>query len=144
MAFSPMSRTPTDGPLGRRPLVMIVEDDDDLREVLCETLEDEGYEPLPHKDPISALRAISRGAIPASIILDYGLSGIGGAGFLNRLRASGQPWSQCPVLLLSGFENLERLDLAVDCLMLKPADPTVLVQVIRRLAGAPRSERDLP
>ena len=139
-----MSRVLIEGTLARRPLVMVVEDDDDLREVLCETLEDEGYEPLPHKDPSRALHAIANGAIPASIILDYGLSGIGGAGFLSRLRASGRPWSQCPVLLLTGFENLERLDLAVDCLMLKPADPAILVQVLRRLAGPPSLERNLP
>ena len=138
-----MSRVLIEGTLARRPLVMVVEDDDDLREVLCETLEVEGYEPLPHKDPSRALQAIANGAIPASIILDYGLSGIGGAGFLSRLRASGRPWSQCPVLLLTGWENLERIGLAVDCLMVKPADPTALVQVIRRLAGAPTFENNM-
>jgi DNA-binding response OmpR family regulator len=116
---------------------MVVEDDDDLREILCETLEDEGYEPLPHKDPSRALRAIVDGALPAAIILDYGLPGIGGAGFLSRLRTSGQPWSRCPVLLLTGWDNMEPLGLAVECLMAKPADPTALVQVIRGLVGEP-------
>jgi CheY-like chemotaxis protein len=132
-----MSRALIEGTLVRRPLVMVVEDDDDLREVLSETLEVEGYEPLPHKDPSRALRAIAAGAIPVAIILDYGLPGIGGAGFLSRLRTSGQPWSQCPVLLLTGWENMERLGLAVECLMAKPADPAALVRAIRDLAGAP-------
>src|SRR5688572_6052403 len=100
-----MSRAPLEGTLARRPLVMVVEDDDDLREILCETLEFEGYEPLPQKDPSRALRAIADGALPAAIILDYGLPGIGGAGFVSRLRTSGQPWSRCPVLLLTGWEN---------------------------------------
>ena len=122
---------------------MVVEDDDDLREVLCETLEVEGYEPLPHKDPSRALRAIADGAIPAAIILDYGLPGIGGAGFLSRLRTSSQPWSRCPVLLLTGWENTEHPGLAVECLMAKPADPAALVQVIRDLAGGPTFEKDI-
>ena len=123
---------------------MLVEDDDNLREVLCETLEVEGYDPLPHKDPSRALRAIADGTIPAAIILDYGLPGIGGAGFLSRLRASSQPWSRCPVLLLTGWENMERLGLAVECLMAKPADPAALVQVVRGLAGDPTLEQDIP
>jgi CheY-like chemotaxis protein len=130
-----MSRAPIEGMLARRPLVMVVEDDDDLREILCETLDFEGYEPLPHKDPSRALRSIVDGALPAAIILDYGLPGIGGAGFVSRLRTSGQPWSRCPVLLLTGWEDPEQLGLAVQCLMAKPADPTALVQVIRGFVG---------
>ena len=132
-----MSPAPTERTLARRRLVMVVEDDDDLREILCETLEIEGYEPVPHKDPSLALRAIANGAIPAAIILDYGLPGIGGAGFLSRLRTSGEPWSRCPVLLLTGWENMECLGLAVDCLMAKPADPTALIQAIKGLIDAP-------
>ena len=122
---------------------MLVEDDDDLREILCETLEVEGYEPLPYKDPSRALRAIADGAIPAAIILDYGLPGIGGAGFLSRLRTASQPWSRCPVLLLTGWDKMESLGLAVECLMAKPADPAALVQIIRDLAGAPTFEKDI-
>jgi DNA-binding response OmpR family regulator len=132
-----MSREPIEGALARRPLVMVVEDDDDLREVLCETLDVEGFEPLPHKNPSRALRAIANGAMPAAIVLDYGLPGIGGAGFLSRLRTSGEPPTDCPVLLLTGWENMELLGLAVECLMAKPADPTELVQAIRRLIDAP-------
>jgi DNA-binding response OmpR family regulator len=139
-----MRRAPTEGTRARRPLVMVVEDDDDLREVLCETLDVEGYEPVPHEDPSAALQAIANGILPAAIILDYGLPGIGGAGFLNGLRASGQPWSQCPVLLLTGWENIERLGLAVESMMAKPADPTALVQVIRGLIGVPTVEKGIP
>jgi DNA-binding response OmpR family regulator len=132
-----MSPAPTECTLARRRLVMVVEDDDDLREVVCETLESEGYEPVPHKDPSLALRAIANGVIPAAIILDYGLPGIGGVGFLSRLRTSGEPWSRCPVLLLTGWQNVDRLGLAVDVLMAKPGDPTALLRAIKGLIDAP-------
>jgi two-component system, OmpR family, phosphate regulon response regulator PhoB len=122
--------------LARPPLVMVVEDDDDLREVLCELLDAEGYEPIPHSDPSAALRAIANGVVPAAIILDFGLPGIGGVGFLSRLRASDQPWSTCPVLLLTGWQNVEGLGLAVQSIVEKPADPVALATIVRSLVGA--------
>ena len=136
-----MRRAPTEGMLARRPLVMVVEDDDDLREVLCEVLDVEGYEPIPHKDPSAALRAIANGVVPATIILDYGLPGIGGAGFLSRLRASDRSWSTCPVLLLTGWQNVEGLGLAVQSIVEKPADPAALATIVRILLEIPRLEK---
>jgi two-component system phosphate regulon response regulator OmpR len=121
---------------------MVVEDDDDLREVLCETLDEEGFEPIPHKDPGAALQAIVGGTPPAAIILDYGLPGIGGAGFLSQLRASDQPWSDCPILLLTGWENIDSGRLAVDAVMAKPPEPESLVNELRDLLEtSPRKRR---
>ena len=134
-----MRRAPTEGMLGRRPLVMVVEDDDDLREILCEVLDVD--EPIPHKDPSAALRAIANGFVPATIILDYGLPGIGGAGFLSRLRASDRSWSTCPVLLLTGWQNVEGLGLAVQSIVGKPADPVALATIVRSLVETPRLDK---
>ncbi len=127
----------TEGRLSRRPLIMIVEDDDDLRYILCETFDADGYEPLAYEDPTRALAAIGTGVVPAAIVLDFGLPGIGGGGFVDQLRASGLPASRCPVLLLTGWEHIDRLGLEVEAVMKKPADPIFLVSVIRALVAAP-------
>jgi two-component system, OmpR family, response regulator len=123
---------------------MVIDDDDDVREVLCDLMDDAGYEPVPHGDPSVALQAIVDGVVPAAIVLDYGLPGIGGVGFLSRLRASDRPWSKCPVLLLTGTNGVEQLGLTVEAMMTKPPDTTSLLRQIRELVATPRSEMNVP
>jgi DNA-binding response OmpR family regulator len=114
---------------------MLIEDDADLREQLCDLLDLEGYEPLPQKAPETALASLRSGVLPAVIVLDLALPGMGGTGFLGTLRGLRAPWSRCPVLLLSGWGGVERLGLAVDMAMRKPPDPVSLARAVDRLAA---------
>ncbi len=49
---------------------MIIDDDDDLRESLAESLRDEGYEVEPFGDARHALSAVRGGLRPSLILLD--------------------------------------------------------------------------
>jgi CheY-like chemotaxis protein len=120
-----------------RPLVLVVDDDEILRDAICDVLDFEGYEPLPHRRPEAALACLDGGATPAAIVLDLALPGIGGAGFLNKLRAAPAPLSLFPVLVLSAWENLERHGLSAESVLRKPADPVTLARAIDKLARRP-------
>jgi CheY-like chemotaxis protein len=116
---------------------MVVEDEETVREAICDLLAFEGYEPLPQKHAESALSCLENGATPAAIVLDLALPGMGGAGFLAKLRAAPKPMSSYPVLLLSGWENLDRHRLAADHVLRKPADPVTLARAVDKLALRP-------
>jgi CheY-like chemotaxis protein len=122
----------------------VVDDDELVRDAICDLLDFEGYEPLPHRLPEAALACLEGGARPAAIVLDLALPGMGGTGFLQRLRAAPEPLSRFPVLVLSAWENLERHGLSAEGVLRKPADPVTLARAVDKLARrrprmAPRS-----
>ncbi len=61
----------------KKTLVLVVEDEPELREVVCSVLEDEGYEVASASDGRRALQMVEE-ACPSLIILDMGLPIMGG------------------------------------------------------------------
>jgi len=97
-AMTPVIDDPVGRP-GKGRMVLLVEDEDQLRRVMKDLLEREGYKVAEARDGAQALDEVDRSA-PDLIMLDLNLPGIDGYGVLQRLR-SRPSTSQIPVIVLT-------------------------------------------
>lgn len=117
---------------------MVVEDDPDLRELLCCMLTSDQIEALGFGDGQAAAEHLMREAPPAAIVLDLRLPLINGWDLLAWARR--QPGlEETPVVVISGAP-LERVELALEhtpvTWLQKPVDPSDLVRALETaLAG---------
>ncbi|HET9554588.1 MAG TPA: response regulator [Anaeromyxobacteraceae bacterium] len=81
--------------------ILVVDDDDDFREALCEVLAEAGY---PVAQAPSGEEALARVAeeTPGIILLDLKMPGIDGWGVMERLRADPKA-AAIPILILSAY-----------------------------------------
>lgn len=112
--------------------VLIVDDDVQLCELLCERLSTEGFAiDLAHDGPRGLEYALSMEH--ALIVLDLMLPGMGGLDVLQRLRAQ----SPVPVLILTARgEDVDRilgLEIGADDYLAKPFNPRELIARIRAI-----------
>jgi two-component system CheB/CheR fusion protein len=121
-------------------LILIVEDDHEVRELLTLSLEEEGYRPISASDGVEALKLVKREAIRPDLILsDYNLpSGLNGLQFIAKLRETLH--HEIPALILTGDISTAALrDIAQqNCIQLnKPMKPNELMSIIHRLLAKP-------
>ncbi|WP_187985172.1 sigma-54-dependent transcriptional regulator [Vibrio metschnikovii] len=114
--------------------VLIVEDDEGLREALVDTLTLAGYEWLEADSAEDAL--IKLKTHPVDIVVsDVQMAGMGGLALLRNIK---QHWPNVPVLLMTAYANIEDAvaamkEGAIDY-MAKPFAPEVLLNMISRYA----------
>jgi len=127
--------------------VLLVDDEDQLRRVMRDLLERDGYEVAEAGDGVEALDQVDRYA-PDIIVLDLNLPGLDGYGVLSHLR-SRQATEDIPVVVLTamGDEDAEVrvFDLGADDFLSKPfrarALSARLQAVLARARGiSPRRE----
>jgi DNA-binding response OmpR family regulator len=112
--------------------VLIVDDDVQLCELLCERLSTEGFAiDVAHDGPHGLECALKME--PALVVLDLMLPGMGGLDVLQRLRAK----SPVPVLILTARgEDVDRilgLEIGADDYVAKPFNPRELIARIRAI-----------
>ncbi len=85
--------------------ILIVDDEEDIRGLIADILEDEGYETRTASDSTTALDEVNKRA-PSLLILDIWLQGseLDGLEILERVMG-GQP--DLPVIMISGHGNIE-------------------------------------
>jgi CheY-like chemotaxis protein len=125
--------------------IMLVDDDDDFREVLGSVLGMEGHEIEATNDGVDALERLSAGSTPSLILLDMMMPRLDGEGFMRRIRRDPRT-AAIPVVILSGHQaaaqKAEELG-AAGCLV-KPFDLSRLSSLVRDVAlakGAPAGAR---
>lgn len=69
------------------PLVLLVEDDQDIQEVAKDVLEGAGYSVEVSRDGGTALMRLAEGPPPALVLLDWTMPNMGGAAFLQEFEA---------------------------------------------------------
>jgi DNA-binding response OmpR family regulator len=124
----------------RDVVVLLVDDEDDLRRVMRDLLEREGYTVQEARDGVQALDQVDRHA-PDIIVLDLNLPGLDGYGVLSQLR-SRSATRDIPVIVLTakGDEDNEVrvFELGADDFLSKPfrarALPARLEAVLGRRA----------
>ena len=84
----------------RKHLVMVVDDDDDIRETLAAVLEDEGYEVAPFPTGRPRLTRSRAGVVPRVILLDLMMPVMDGAEF-RRAQLADQALAGIPVILIT-------------------------------------------
>ncbi|WP_092546630.1 response regulator [Actinoplanes derwentensis] len=101
------------------PVVLLVEDDEDLRELTAQMLEMRGFVVLSAKDPVSALMAcrVHDGSIDV-LLTDLGLPGVSG-GELSRSAAAVRPGMK--VVYVSGVPE----EIAIKRGLIKAGSPFI-------------------
>ncbi|MEL7291029.1 MAG: sigma-54 dependent transcriptional regulator [Pseudomonadota bacterium] len=114
--------------------VLIVEDDEGLREALVDTLALAGYEWLEADSAEDALVKLKSNSVDI-VVSDVQMAGMGGLALLRSIK---QHWPNLPVLLMTAYANIEDAvsamkDGAIDY-MAKPFAPEVLLNMVSRYA----------
>lgn len=120
-----------------RPLVLVAEDDFNVRLTLEIVLEDEGFEILMAVDGEEALRA-ARESHPDVILLDQIMPKLDGKQVLHALRED-ESTRDIPVLVLSGMEKGVAADWPGAQFVGKPFSPEELVRRIRAVLAADKT-----
>lgn len=122
----------------RKPRVLVVDDDDVIRQLIGINLELEGFEVDMAADGVQALERVAA-ALPDVVTLDVMMPRLDGLEVARQLRADPRT-SGVRVVLVSAraqLADLERGDaIGVDEYVTKPFEPEELVAVVRRLAAA--------
>jgi signal transduction histidine kinase/CheY-like chemotaxis protein len=148
-AFAAAVRAPTDGPTPRAGEILLVEDDQDCREVLQQVLEETGHSVIAAattSEAIATLRALR----PAMVLLDLRLSSEDGRSVLHHIRKT-PPLSKVPVYMISGATEISSLTSGqgidrIDGFFEKPLNLSKLLGTVATVvhpARAPESVRKI-
>ncbi|MBW6401390.1 response regulator [Roseomonas sp. HJA6] len=123
----------------RRGMILVVEDDPEVRDLLALVLQEEGHQAITAPDGIAALEMVSRrGLHPDLVLADYNLpGGMDGVQFATTLRERLR--HQVPVIMLTGDISTDTLQkmLLLDCVRLhKPIRLPDLTEALRDLLGS--------
>ena len=121
-----------------KPLVLVVDDEDTVREVLRRYLEREGYQVAEAADGREALQVFQE-TPPAIVVLDWMLPGSDGLEVADELRRV----KKVPIIMLTAkgaqHDRILGLERGVDDYVVKPFSPRELVlrvrAVLRRASG---------
>ena len=117
------------------PLLMLVDDDEDIREVLRLFLEIDGYRVTTATDGIVAFEQLKKTSErPSLILLDLMMPRMDGEQFMKTLRSS--PFADIPVVIMSGHREAgeKAKQLNGNCCLMKPVEFDELMAVVHRLA----------
>ena len=81
--------------------ILVVEDDDDLREAIVASIAELGAEVESARDGVEGLERLAVGKVPSAILLDIRMPRLDGQGFLEVLRAEPR-LANIPVITMSG------------------------------------------
>jgi EAL domain-containing protein (putative c-di-GMP-specific phosphodiesterase class I)/DNA-binding NarL/FixJ family response regulator len=113
--------------------VLVVEDVDGLRRVLCRILERNGFTTVEAPDGTTALEILRTGGVDL-VLLDHGLPDMTGRAVLERLRLQPET-ATLPVILVTGRgepeERVAGLGAGADDYLVKPVDGNELVARVR-------------
>jgi CheY-like chemotaxis protein len=115
--------------------VMIVDDDEDIREIAKLLLESEGHHVATAADGLDAWQQLEGGESPSLILLDLMMPRMDGEQFLHALRAS--PRAGIPVVIMSGHNaaSVKARELTANGCLTKPIELEELLEAVRRFAG---------
>ncbi len=123
-----VSRQVPDSP----PLVLIVEDDVDVREMMKELFEDEGYRVAVATDGRDALDVIDRIGRPNVILLDLMMPRMSGGDFLEAARRKRPDLARVPVVVITGYAQMMFSVSPVERMLTKPVDLHALLDIVRQ------------
>jgi two-component system chemotaxis response regulator CheY len=118
-----------------RPLVLVVDDDADIREAITDLLEVNGYRVAVARNGAEGLERVSE-ARPDAILLDLAMPVMGGAQFAEELRRRGG--SDIPVVVVSAEGNPKRAaQMGAQAYLAKPFDIEDLLMQVASITSKP-------
>jgi two-component system phosphate regulon response regulator PhoB len=126
-----------------RERILVVEDEEDIRELLRYNLGKEGFQVIPAASGEEALAALE-GSLPDIVLLDLMLPGMDGLEVCRRLKGR-ERTRHLPIVMLTAkgeeADIVTGLELGADDYITKPFSPRVL---LARLRAALRHRREPP
>ncbi len=117
---------------GRSLSVVVIDDDDQVRQILCDGLHSEGYAVRGAPDGASGLAMVDASP-PDAVVLDYAMPGMTGAEVAHRMRAR---HPHLPIVFCSGYADSLALDEIPDAVVLrKPVSIDDLSRTVRQSVG---------
>ena len=119
---------------GISPRVLVVEDDDGIREMVGLSLQDAGYSVVDARDGHRAIELVTRE--PADVVLvDLRMPLMDGFEFMRRYAEAG---GRAPIIVLSAAHDVDfaRHDVQAAAIIEKPFDLNDLLDTVERVAPA--------
>jgi len=114
--------------------VLIVDDDEDVREAISDLLSFEGHPNVVAADGVAALAALERCETPTLVLLDDLMPRMNGAEFLDRLSRLESP-RNIQVVFMSGRSELRQESPLVIGELPKPFELDALLALLRGWPG---------
>jgi CheY-like chemotaxis protein len=121
--------------------ILVVDDNDSLRENLVELLESEGFLVSEASGGQQALAILASGPLPTVALVDMMMPGMTGHELVGRLRAEPR-LARLRVVLVTGMVPL-RGEVAADSVLSKPFGVDALLDKLRPLLAAAERDGDL-
>jgi CheY-like chemotaxis protein len=122
-----------------RPLVLIVEDQSDLRQLYAEHLTQSGFDVLEAGNGADAIHATTAN-LPDVVLMDLSLPIVDGWEATRRLKADAHT-SHIPIVALTAHDGSGELQRATDAgcnwFVPKPCAPAALITELRRVLAGP-------
>jgi CheY-like chemotaxis protein len=119
--------------------ILIVDDDEGIREAVAEVLIDEGLEVATAADGQQALRWLADGNRPCLILLDLMMPIMDGRGF-RAAQSSDPRFADIPVVVITaGGQQELRAQMAVQGWLGKPIEIDVLLDTVGRFCSRARA-----
>ena len=114
-----------------RRQVLIVEDDNDLREIYADVLRDEGWDVATASDGVEAMQLLETGWMPCVAVLDLRMPRMNGWEFADRLREN-DAWRGLPFVIVAAHVRVadEANHMGARWWLQKPVSIDHLVSVI--------------
>ena len=112
-------------------IVLVVDDDADIRDALCELLQDEGYRPVSASNGRDALVYLNSRERPCIILLDLMMPIMDGWEF-RRQQKSDPRWSNIPVVVITAAGNHGAGSIAAECVLPKPLHLDQVLEALRQ------------
>jgi two-component system, chemotaxis family, chemotaxis protein CheY len=114
------------------PRILVVDDNDALRENLAEALQIEGYPVEVAADGPTALSLLAEDPPPGIVLLDLMLPGMSGSDVLSRIRADAR-LRDVKVVLTTGASAAAARAVPADAVLMKPFGVTDLLRALRKV-----------
>ncbi|HTF83996.1 MAG TPA: sigma-54 dependent transcriptional regulator [Cellvibrio sp.] len=125
--------------------VLVVEDDNNLREALCDTLQLADYDVLLASSGEEALQQLARVDDVRMIVSDVNMGGMSGHELLREVK---QHHPQIPMMLITAYasisESVEAMKQGAVDYLVKPFAPQILVETVARHVGVAQFAGDEP
>lgn len=114
-------------------MVLVVEDDADVRETMQDLFESEGYRVTTAEDGLAALDVLDRIERPGVILLDLMMPRMSGGDFLDAARKKFPDLSRVPVVVITGYAQLRYSVPNAARTLSKPVDLGSLLAIVRKV-----------
>src|SRR5262249_42980995 len=118
------------------PVILVVDDDDDLRDTMSLVLQGAGYIAVQMPRAMDVLDYFAVAPAPAAILLDVMMPGMTGGELRERLRTVPAA-AGTPILIVTAFRDTRHLPSDVTGVLFKPFSADELIAELQRVAPRP-------